>query len=192
MFLAHRPGARVIEEFIQDSQSLPLSYDQIGVAKQSPSDFRIDETSAKIGRGKFAFERAKLALHEWRHFELGWVEIFPKNASIEPGTTVAVLIHHFWFWSLNGCRVLYELGDRLDDTNFGFAYGTLTNHAEMGEEIFQVSISPGSEEVSYSIRAASKPRAALAWIGYPITRILQTRFRRESLAAMQRALKTNK
>ena len=105
---------------------------------------------------------------------------------------MAVLIHHFWFWSLNGCRVLYELGDRLDDTNFGFAYGTLTNHAEMGEEIFQVSISPGSEEVSYSIRAASKPRAALAWIGYPITRILQARFRRESLAAMQRALKTNK
>ena len=192
MFLAHRPSARKIEEFIQDSQSLPLSYDQIGVAKHSPSDFKIDQASGVIGRGKTAFERARLALREWRHFELGWVEIFPKNASIEPGTTVAVLIHHFWFWSLNGCRVLYELGDRLDDTNFGFAYGTLTNHAEMGEEIFQVSISPGSEEVSYSIRAASKPRAALAWIGYPITRILQARFRRESLAAMQRALKTNK
>ncbi|PYS60412.1 MAG: DUF1990 domain-containing protein [Acidobacteria bacterium] len=192
MFLARRPSARKIEEFIQDSQSLPLSYDQIGVAKHSPSDFKIDQASGVIGRGKTAFERARLALREWRHFELGWVEIFPKNASIEPGTTVAVLIHHFWFWSLNGCRVLYELGDRLDDTNFGFAYGTLTNHAEMGEEIFQVSISPGSEEVSYSIRAASKPRAALAWIGYPITRILQARFRRESLAAMQRALKTNK
>ena len=192
MFLARRPSARKIEEFIQDSQSLPLSYDQIGVAKHSPSDFKIDQASGVIGRGKTAFERARLALREWRHFELGWVEIFPKNASIEPGTTVAVLIHHFWFWSLNGCRVLYELGDRLDDTNFGFAYGTLTNHAEMGEEIFQVSISPGSEEVSYSIRAASKPRAALAWIGYPSTRILQARFRRESLAAMQRALKTNK
>ena len=188
MFLAHRPGARVIEEFIQDSQSLPLSYDQIGVAKQSPSDFRIDETSAKIGRGKFAFERAKLALHEWRHFELGWVEIFPKNASIEPATTVAVLVHHFGFWSLNGCRVVYELGDRPDDTSFGFAYGTLTNHAEMGEEIFQVSISPESEEVSYRIRAASRPRAALARIGYPITRLLQSRFRRDSIGAMQRAV----
>ena len=192
MFLAHRPSAHVIEEFIQNSQSLPLSYDQVGLAKHSPSDFRIDEARATIGRGKPAFERAKLALREWRHFELGWVESLPKNASIEPGTTVAILVHHFGFWSLNGCRVVYQLGDRPDDTSFGFAYGTLTNHAEMGEEIFQVSISPGSEEVSYSIRAASKPRAALAWIGYPITRILQARFRRESLAAMQRALKTNK
>jgi len=132
MFLIRRPSAREIEEFIKQSRSLPLSYDQIGVAKQSPSDFRIDEASAKIGRGKSAFERAKLALREWRHFELGWVEIFPQNASIEPATTVAVLVYHFGFWSLNGCRVVYELPDRPDNTNFGFAYGTLTNHAEMG------------------------------------------------------------
>ncbi len=189
MFLAHRPSAREIEEFIQDSQSLPLSYPQVGLAKHSPSDFRIDEARATIGRGKPAFERAKLALREWRHFELGWVESLPKNASTEPGTTVAILVHHFGFWSLNGCRVVYQLGDRPDDTSFGFAYGTLTNHAEMGEEIFQVSISPESEEVSYRIRAASKPRAALARIGCPITRRLQARFRRESISAMRRAVR---
>ena len=189
MFLAHRPGIREIEEFIKDSQSLPLSYAQVGLANHSPSHFRIDEAFGVIGRGNAAFEQAKLALREWRHFELGWVELFPENASIEAGTTVAVLIHHFGLWSLNGCRVVYELGDRPDDTSFGFAYGTLTNHAEMGEEIFQVSISQESEEVSYSIRAASKPRAALARIGYPITRMLQARFRRESIAAMQRAVR---
>jgi len=56
MFLARRPSARKIEEFIQDSQSLPLSYDQIGVAKHSPSDFKIDQASGVIGRGKTAFE----------------------------------------------------------------------------------------------------------------------------------------
>lgn len=188
MFLAHRPTAREIEEFIKQSINLPLSYEQVGLAKQSPSDFKIDQASGVIGRGETAFERAKLALREWRHFELGWVEIFPKNAPIEPGTNVAVLVHHFWFWSLNGCRAVYDLGDRPDDTSFGFAYGTLTNHAEMGEEIFQLSISPESEEVSYSIRAASKPRAALARIGYPIARMLQARFRRDSIAAMRRAV----
>ena len=188
MFLAHRPNVREIEQFIQDSQSLPLSYDQIGVAKQSPLDFKIDRASGVIGIGKTAFERAEQALRGWQHFELGWVEIFPKNASIEPGTTVAILVHHFGFWSLNGCRVVYELGDRPDHTSFGFAYGTLTNHAEMGEEIFQVSISPEPEEVSYNIRAASKPRAMLARMGYPIIRRLQARFRRESIAAMQRAV----
>ena len=187
MFLIRRPSAREIEEFIKGSINLPLSYEQVGLAKHSSSDFRIDEASATIGRGKPAFEQAKLALCEWRHFQLGWVESFPKNAPIEPGTTVAVLIHHLGFWSLNGCRVVYELG-RLEENRFGFAYGTLTNHAEMGEEVFQVSISAESEEVSYNIRAASKPRAALARIGDPITRMLQARFRRDSIAAMQRAV----
>jgi uncharacterized protein (UPF0548 family) len=58
----------------------------------------------------------------------------------------------------------------------------------MGEEIFQVSIAPGSEEVTYEIRAVSKPRAALARIGYPYVRFCQSRFRRDSIAAMRRAV----
>jgi len=188
MFLIRRPSTREIEEFIKQSIDLPLSYDQIGLAKQSPSDFSFDQARATIGQGKPVFERSKLALREWRHFEMGWVEIFPKNASIEPGTTLAVLVHHLGFWSLNGCRVVYELDKQPGDTRFGFAYGTLTNHAEMGEEVFEVSISPESEEVSYCIRAASKPRAVLARMGYPLTRLLQARFRRGSLAAMQHAV----
>jgi len=72
--------------------------------------------------------------------------------------------------------------------NFGFAYGTLPNHAEMGEEIFEVLLEPESEEVVYRIRAVSKPRAALARIGYPITRVFQERFRRDSIRALQRAI----
>src|SRR5437588_12681732 len=93
MFLIRRPSAREIEEFIKGSINLPLSYEQVGVAKHSLSDFRIDEASATIGRGKPAFEQAKLALSEWRNFQLGWVESIPKNAHIEQGTTVAILIH---------------------------------------------------------------------------------------------------
>ena len=188
MLLIRRPSAREIEEFIEQSINLPLSYEPVGLAERSPSDFKIDEALGVIGQGQRAFEQAKLALREWRHFELGWVESFPKNASIEPGTTLAILVHHLGFWSLNGCRVLYRVGDASEDTSFGFAYGTLTNHAEMGEEIFQVSISPASEEVCYQIRAGSKPRAVFARIGYPITRLLQARFRRDSIKAMQRAL----
>ena len=88
------------------------------------------------------------------------------------------------FWSLNGCRIVYTLGDRRTGPSFGFAYGTLTNHAELGEEIFEVALAPESDEVVYRIRAVSKPRAAMARIGYPFTRMFQTRFRRDSIAAM--------
>jgi uncharacterized protein (UPF0548 family) len=86
------------------------------------------------------------------------------------------------FWSLNGCRVVYHLAD--DDRRFGFAYGTLTNHAEAGEELFALELDPATETVSYRIRAVSWPRAALAFIGQPVVRHLQARFRRDSAVAM--------
>ncbi len=107
--------------------------------------------------------------------------MFPRTASLEPGTVVAVLIRHLGFWSLNGCRVVYT---RDGDTRFGFAYGTLTNHAERGEELFEVTMEHETGEVTYRIRAASRPRAALAKAGYPIARLLQARFRRDSVRAM--------
>jgi uncharacterized protein (UPF0548 family) len=97
-----------------------------------------------------------------------------------------VLIHHLGFWSLNGCRVVYGVGDG-ERTRFGFAYGTLISHAEAGEEIFEVFREPDSDAVVYRIRAVSRPRAALARLGYPFTRALQARFRRESAGAMKRA-----
>jgi uncharacterized protein (UPF0548 family) len=186
MFLAGRPAQRELEEFIARSRDLPLSYDPMGIAKESPRRFNVDEASAVIGLGKRDFDRAKYALAAWGHFELGWVEQFPRGASINPGTTVAILVRHCGFYSLNGCRVVYRVSD--SDVTFGFAYGTLTNHAEMGEEVFEVRFAPESGEVIYRIQAASKPRAVLAKIGYPLTRRLQARFRRDSITAMSRAI----
>ena len=188
MFLTHRPSQSEIEEFLDQSHSLPLSYGPVGIARQSPSGFNADLASAVIGHGRQTFERAKSALSQWQHYEMGWVELFPGKASIEPGTVVAVLVHHLGFWSLNGCRVVYGIGDRQSGSSFGFAYGTLTNHAELGEEIFEVMLEPGSEEVIYRIQAVSKPRASLARIGYPIARYLQERFRRDSTNALRRAI----
>ncbi len=188
MFLARRPFQREIEEFITRSQDLPLSYNPIGIAKESPNGFKVDEACGVIGHGQPDFERAKLALTEWRHFDFGWVELFPRGAAIEPGSVVAVMVHHLGFWSLNGCRVVYTLGDRQTGASFGFAYGTLTNHTELGEEIFEVSLVPDTDEVIYRIRAVSKARAMMAKIGYPLTRMLQARFRRDSIAALRRAI----
>ena len=110
-----------------------------------PPGFNVDMASSIIGHGGDAFARAKRALTEWRHFELGWVELFPHGASTEPGTVVAVLAHHLGLWSLNGCRVVYGLGEE-DVWQFGFAYGTLSNHIEMGEESFEVAMARDTDE----------------------------------------------
>jgi uncharacterized protein (UPF0548 family) len=123
----------------------------------------------------------------WQQFNIGWVETFPPRAPLAVGTCVAVLIRHFGFWSLNGCRVIYLISRPDGDARFGFAYGTLTNHAESGEEIFEVVVDPATGDVMYRIRAISSPRAMATRVGQPIVRALQARFRRHSAAAMQRA-----
>jgi uncharacterized protein (UPF0548 family) len=188
MFLIRRPSQNEISEFLDRSGELALSYDPVGIARQSPAGFNADLASAVIGHGQQTFERAKNALAQWRHYEMGWVELYPHGASIEPGTVVAVLVRHLGFWSLNGCRVVYGIGDRQTGSSFGFAYGTLTNHVELGEEIFEVILAPESGEVVYRIQAVSKPRAAMARIGYPFARYFQERFRRDSLGALRRAI----
>jgi len=187
MFSIRRPAPKQIEQFIEQSKNLTLSYDPVGISKENPSGFVADEASAVIGSGGDAFERAKMALTKWKQFDLGWVELFPRDASIESGTNVAVLVHHVGLWSLNGCRVVYAIDDS-ERARFGFAYGTLTNHAECGEEIFEVSLNE-REEVIYRIRAVSKPRAAPARIAYPLTRLLQNRFRRDSIRALKHAIR---
>src|SRR6188508_3109266 len=114
-------------------------------------------------QGQERFRARQAGAQCMQHSEIGWVEAFPRDASIESGTVVAVLIRHLGFWSLNGCRVLYHLDG--GDTRFGFAYGTLTNHAEAGEELFALELDPATETVTYRIRAISWPRAVLARIG---------------------------
>lgn len=187
MFLGRRPSLEDVERFVAASHALPLSYDPVGLARQNDAGFQVDEHTSVIGHGDVAFQRARIALAAWKHFDLGWMEVFPKSASIAPGTVVAVLVSHLGFWSLNGCRVVYSVGAE-GGQEFGFAYGTLTNHVEAGEEIFKVSLRADTGAVSYGIRAASRPRALLARLGYPVARSLQSRFRRESVRALARAI----
>jgi uncharacterized protein (UPF0548 family) len=186
MFSILRPSPRHIAQFLADSRDLPLSYQPVGLALASTASFDADETIIALGSGAAIYERAKAALREWTQFDLGWVELYPRHAPIDVGSVVAVLIHHLGFWSLNGCRVVYGIGnDAVHE--FGYAYGTLVNHGECGEEVFKVVMKPGTGEVSYVIRASSRPRAALARLGYPVARQLQARFRRDSARVMQRA-----
>lgn len=187
MFCIHRPSPQAIERFLGGSKELPLSYGPIGLIRSKAAGGDVDEMVVAIGRSAMDFERARAALGAWKQFDIGWVELCPRTAPVEPGTVVAVLIRHLGFWSLNGCRVVYGVGDRDGGTRFGFAYGTLTNHAEAGEELFEVFVNPESDEVMYRIRAVSWPRVALTRLGYPITRWLQARFRRQSAEAMKRA-----
>jgi uncharacterized protein (UPF0548 family) len=71
-----------------------------------------------------------------------------------------------------------------DDMVAGFAYGTLPNHPEEGEEIFLVRRRDG--RVWFEVSAFSRPRDPLARLGSPVTRWLQVRTNRAYLEAIRR------
>ena len=118
-------------------------------------------------------------------FEVPGLKLFYPDTPIEQGRDVAPLAHHLGFYSLNSCRIAYVI----DEPNkFGFAYGTLTEHAEIGEERFTVELDPNSGEVWYEIFAFSRPGHILVKLGYLYGRYKQRQFAVGSKAAMQRAV----
>ena len=107
---------------------------------------------------------------------------------IQAGQVVAVIARFFGLWWLNACRIVYVVDEEGPVQRYGFAYGTLPEHAESGEERFTVEWHEQDDAVWYDIVAFSRPQQLLARLGYPFTRRLQRRFARDSAAAMQRAV----
>jgi uncharacterized protein (UPF0548 family) len=186
MFLVRKPSESAVQGFLATQQKNSFSYVEIGSTNANlPPNYTVDRNRAKLGTGFQVFSTAVACLRQWDMFKLGWTEVLPRAAPIKPGQTVAVLIRHFGFWSLNACRVVYVYEDQ---RRYGFAYGTLQDHAEQGEERFSIDWSAQDDSVSYSILAFSKPKKWQARAMHPLSRMLQKKFARDSLAAMQRAV----
>jgi len=127
--------------------------------------------------------RSKRSRIEW--MSLGWTSIYPAHAAIMPGQTVAVVVRHYGFWSLNACRVVYTIDEEVDGVRrAGFAYGTLPAHGEMGEERFVVEWQHADDSVWYEVTAFSRPAHTVTWLAFPLARRLQRRFAAASKQAM--------
>jgi uncharacterized protein (UPF0548 family) len=88
---------------------------------------------------------------------------------------------------MNACRIVYLVEENSAHEKYGFAYGTLSEHAERGEERFTVEWNKQDDSVWYDIFAISKP-GPLAKLAYPYARRLQKRFAEDSKKAMRRAV----
>src|SRR5262245_42390397 len=181
MFLLRKPSLSAIEIFLASQRKQNFSYSEVGATRWNPpSGYTVDHNRVLLGRGAGAFRRAVERINAWHMFDLGWLEIFPKAIAIEPGVTVAVRIRHSGFWSLNACRIVYLIQE---ERRYGFAYGTLQDHAEQGEERFSIEWTD-DDSVWYDILAFSRPRQWQAKVARPLSRMLQRRFARDSKGAM--------
>src|SRR5687767_15405324 len=154
MFTRKKPSDAQINAFIVSQQLLEFSYPEVGATRTTPpSGYQVDHNRIRLGQGHEIYHQSIKALRKWKHFDLGWVQLHPANAPIVVGSAVAVLVHHLKFWSLNATRIVYVIDEETDVKKFGFAYGTLPNHAESGEERFSIEWHTSDDSVWYDILA---------------------------------------
>ena len=182
MFRTTEPSEQDAVEFVSGQRDLPFTYDEVGATNTTPPDgYTVDHNRIQIGEGKAAYERGVEALKNWRHFDLGWVTIVPRGVAVEVGATVAVKARAFGTWSLNASRVVYTIEE---SRRFGFAYGTLPDHVECGEERFLIEWLL-DDSVWYDILAFSHPKHPLVRLSKPLARRLQKQFARDSLSRIR-------
>ena len=182
MFMMREPTEQDVARFISNQRDMPFTYSEVGATNVAlPENYTVDRNYIQLGSGEETFRRAVKALKYWQHFNLDWVTIVPRGVPVEVGATVAVKARAFGSWSLNACRVVYTIDK---SRSFGFAYGTLPDHVESGEERFLI-VWLASDRVFYDILAFSRPRHPLVRLTSPLARLLQKRFARDSLKRMK-------
>jgi uncharacterized protein (UPF0548 family) len=190
MLSLQQPSAKQLQAFLTTQAKLDFTCSTVGATStQPPPGYVVDRTRVQLGAGAKVFAAARTALARWDHFRLGWVESWPANAAIEKGQVVAVLARILGLWWVNACRIVYLVDEKAPVSRFGFAYGTLPQHAESGEERFTIEWHKEDDGVWYDILAFSRPHQLLARLGYPYVRRLQKRFAKDSAAAMERLVK---
>ncbi|HXV43918.1 MAG TPA: DUF1990 domain-containing protein [Anaerolineae bacterium] len=178
-----------IQQFIASQRDRPFSYAEVGASQAAPpAGYTVDHNRMQLGVGVEIFERAKTAVQRWEMFHFNWLQLCWPGAPIEVGSTVAIMVRALGIWSLNACRIVYLIEEKGAIEKFGFAYGTLPEHAERGEERFCVEWHHQNDTVWYDILAFSRPHQLLAKVTYPYTRQLQKRFAVASKQAMLKAV----
>ena len=193
MFLAAKPDVESIRRFLENQRDSGFSYSEVGASSDGgPDSYNHDHNRCLLGHGQEIYTAACNAIREWKMFDFPWVELHLASTPIQVGANVAVVINHFGFWSINAARIVYLVNQAGDVERLGFAYGTLHDHGEIGEERFSVEFHRSTGEVWYDLFAFSRPNHWVAVLGYPLSRYLQKRFARDSKIAMQMAVNSYK
>ena len=180
-----RPSQEQLQALVVRGATDSLTYEPVGISTMAepPQGYRRERWSRSLGRGDEVFERAGDALRHWRvHKGAGLV--------VEAGgpPAVGVVVAMAAPLPLGFVEVVCRVVDVIDSHDrFGFAYGTLSNHPEQGEESFVV-VRSADGAVNFEIVAVSRHRQLLARAVPRVARRLQVAATNRYFEAMQAAV----
>jgi uncharacterized protein (UPF0548 family) len=147
-----------------------FTYEPVGATKaELPAGYAHTRRRVRIGTGAEAFDKACDALLSWDMHRRCGLEV-AADGPAEVGRTVVFGLG-IGVLLVVPCRVVYVVDE---SRRRGFAYGTLPDHPEQGEEAFVVTQYEDAS-VWFDITVYSRPGAALVrWAG-PIAKVIQSR-----------------
>jgi len=175
------PSAADLARVVAMQGACALTYAEHGATDGSlPAGYHHDQWEADLGSfDQATFERLGAAVCQWQVQRGAGLIVYPADP-VRPDLTIALCVRLPGAYVTAAARVVYvtsEPGRR------GFAYGTLPEHPEQGEEAFHV-VRRGSR-ILFRVTAFSRPRHPLARIGAPVSRLIQQRTSRAYLRAMR-------
>lgn len=168
-----KPSPADLAALLESASNHDFSYRPIGRSLQSsepPPAFHGLHVRRNVGVGRLRFDQVKDAIEQWAGHRRARAVLHPSKPELVAGTDVALGLRVGPIWVTAVCRIV-EVVDEPD--RFGFAYGTLPDHPESGEESFLVIHDAASDQVRVQITAYSRPVALLAKLGGPFGRLFQ-------------------
>eukprot|EP00891_Asterochloris_glomerata_P002028 jgi/Astpho2/2028/gw1.00038.302.1_t len=147
-----------------------------------------------------AYRKAQGALRSWQHMRLGWSDV--EGVQPSQGRPACILAKVAFAWVRNPVKIVY-LDERrttlqqLDEDGearktrgrrFTMAQSTLQGHVLAGEERFTLEWHQNDDSVWYDIHVFSRPAKPLALLTYPLVRIQQQKFQKDSVSAVAAAV----
>jgi uncharacterized protein (UPF0548 family) len=184
MLVFARPRPAQVEAWLARLQQSALTYPEVGATSgpDLPAGYHAARAQADLGTGDEVWERAKLGISTWQAQKHAGATVYPQDASPVTGTTVVLVFKAPLLSVVVPCRVVYQVDEA---ERFGFGYGTLPGHPEIGEEAFIVS-RQGDGPARFEVTAFSRPGDLSARLGGPLPRLAQSRATRAYLEGIKR------
>ncbi len=172
VYSMRKPSRGDLETLLNAQRNRPFTYSEVGATADAelPPGYRHDHHLHRAGSGQKAFADAKAAVRAWAGHQRAGTVIHPNSPPLMEGTPVALALRAMGIWVTAVCRIVWVV-DRPDA--YGFAYGTLPHHPEIGEESFVARLD--GNEVVVEIKAFSRPGSTLVRLAGPVGRAVQHR-----------------
>lgn len=160
---------------------MDFTYDEVGGTRGPlPAGFHHVERRVRIATGRAAYDAAASALSSWGMHRRVGMKVRASTPTAEVDSTVTLSLGPIKI----PCRVVYVVSE---ENRAGFAYGTLSGHPEVGEELFVVEFDPADDGVYAVIAAFSRPGRWYTRMGGPIGHLAQRVFTDRYVAALRKS-----